>query len=108
MATAADLYRIYFKPKLKGRVVARKRTVNRKSENVLKINAQLVDLAGKADHPVKKAREECIREGRYVEKIVYRGGKKFKDKVVDWDCFVSKLRKYMKETIKEVVPMSSA
>ncbi len=70
MATLADVYKPYIKPSMKGRIILRKRTVNRKSEAVKKVNeifAQAKLASRCKGRPWEKfvscLREEARKEG---------------------------------------------
>jgi len=101
----ADIWRLVFREGPYGvRVFARKATVTRRSQNVIEINKKLMDFAGKAEHPIKKAREACKNDPRAVRTVVYRGGKKYTSWIrVPIKCLMREASKYMSEIVKPVV-----
>ena len=93
--------RPYVKPALKYRIIFRKPTVNRVSENVKKINDQLVKAAANKEHPATKCHEEL--KDYCVYTVAYKGGQKETNYCrIPWKKFVACLRKKMKDTIEAV------
>jgi len=61
MATLADVFKAYVKPTLKGRVILRKRTANRKSHKVILYNSWVAMCsANKEVSPAGLAKKYCI------------------------------------------------
>ena len=58
MSTIGDIWKPYAKPSMKGRLIIRKRTVNRKSQNVIAINNM---IKGSPVKPATLAKFICFR-----------------------------------------------
>ena len=69
--TVGDVWKPYAKPSEKGRLIIRKKTVNRKSARVLARNQELARLAGQPNHPATIARNRCLNEEPWRSVCVY-------------------------------------
>lgn len=71
MATLGDIIKVYVKPSMDGRLIIRKRGVNRRSERVLERNKVFAEIARKVVPSCKglpwKQFVACLRKG-------FRGG----------------------------------
>ena len=87
--------RPYVKPSLKYRIIFRKPTVNRVSENVKEINRKLAEAKEKpatACHEMYKNTPYCVPTIKYPGKVT--------DCRVPWKKFVACLRNKMKEVMQ--------
>ena len=92
-----DVWRIYFKPSLDGRIVARKKTTHHKSEFVKKSKERVANT--KIDcPPAKLARTLCAKAGHAAIATTYVAGSK------KWiiRCDVKKMKSYLATVMKTV------
>ncbi len=94
-----DVFRVYVKPSLKGRLIFRKRTSRQKSARL-----EMRKDAVAKQKPAKKAWEACKRAGETEERIVYKKNKGYVRKEV---CPMDKFEKYLRAAMKKVPAQST-
>lgn len=92
--TLADVFRVYIKPSLDGRIVFRKKTSKQTSARLLERKMKVAKAK-----PAQEAYENCKRNGDTVMKRVYIPGKGYETKEV---CPIDKFRTYLRQAMSEV------
>ena len=87
--TAGDIWRVYVKPSLDGKIIFRKRNTVQTSARVKASKERIA--AAKPGHAAKEA---CEKAKRTVTKRVYVPGKGYQEVAV---CPISEFRKFLKE-----------
>lgn len=99
MTTAGDIWRMYVKPSLGGRVVFRKRTSIQTSARLKERQSALAALKMSPDAPATKCHKMLVDKGKCVEKEVHIPGKGKQKKMV---CPISEMRSCLREEMKKV------
>lgn len=95
--SAADVWKIYVKPSLDGRIVFRKRTARHKSARLRAAKDRVAEYS-KAGSPSKRCHDELVSAGKCPVKRVYVPGKGYRNKrVCPIKLMIPCLRRKMKE-----------
>ena len=96
MPTLGDVFSVYVKPSLEGRLVVRKRTSNQGSARLKARQQKLAALRGTERVPAKVAHNKCVQEGKAVMQRVYEPGVGYKEQNV---CPIKYMRGYLKSAM---------
>jgi len=90
--TPGDIFRMYVKPSLGGRIVFRKKNTIQTSARLEARKSEVAQLK-----PGEKAYERCRSEGKTIKKLVYVPGQGQQEKDV---CPIQHFRKYLSEVMR--------
>jgi len=89
--TLADIYTVYAKPSLDGRLVIRKKTARQVSARLKARKEEVAEAK-----PAVDAHEACVKAKKAVTKRVYIPGKGYEEKLV---CPIQEFRKFLREAM---------
>jgi len=88
IVTLADLYTLYSKPSLEGRLVIRKRRTHQVSDRLRKRKEWVREKT-----PADEAHDACVEAGKSIKKRLYIPGKGYEEVDV---CPIQEFRKFLR------------